>query len=170
MSIISPAAEKRDTTEKLSLVEEVPAEIGDVRLSYIAPDLISEKDVEWIKIVTEEMYTKPSLKLIGQNLRAGSLMLWRAEGVAEGIFLLTIDFQDTGRELGIFGMAGKNFLANMDYFDKRLAEIGRAAQCRWITAYTLNLRTAKRFEKELGYKIMSQFQVKDLGNEHILEL
>lgn len=171
MSIISPAAERITEKEKPKLSEQAETEkIEGVRLSYVQPHEVTEEDVKWIKVVIAEMYTKPTLKMIGSFLMAGSLMLWRVSGEAKGIFLLTFSNDLTGRELGIYGLAGDKILSFMDYFDERLAEIGRAAQCRWITAYTLNKRTAKRYEERLGYKILSQFQVKDLGNEHILKL
>ncbi len=119
------------------------------------------KPVSFLRLKTEAMGSiitmlkydpyESSLRQILIELCEGRLHLYEikaSNGRQMGVVILQKNLQLNGKELVVWGLAGKGIVKYANKFFKAVEQEAKRLNCRWLSAYTMRSGLAKIIKKE----------------------
>lgn len=102
-------------------------------------DDITLQDHHYIKRACEVNYIGAEPRHVVFDAAQGTAQIFRLEGKAEGIVITRIVQHPSGRELSIWGIAGKGiFPRQVRFVAEELSRYGADNNCKWLTFVNLH--------------------------------
>lgn len=135
----------------------------DAGLVLVRPNEITEQDYDWITEICRNLYTGVESPQVIADIATGQLSCWRIVGdKCEGIVLLKLMTYPGGKELVVWGVAGRNVFQSGTALFEIVQKYANHLGCRWISAMNFDSKYTKFYEK--------QFDKPAAGTIHIMEL
>lgn len=143
-------------------VGQAPKQDSSTSLTRVLPEDMSDGDLAWLAKVCGVSYTGVTPEGLLPELVAGTLAMWRVNGGAAGVVLTQILQHPGGRELYMWGMAGKGIIENIETIYDGLKAYGASQGCRWVGGRALRPGLTRVYEKLLGVRPFAAHFVKEI--------
>ena len=138
--------------------------VSDVYMFQVAVEDLNEQDLLWIASACEDCYYGYTPKDIFAETITGHFQLWKfgdAEEHCTGIMITRLDEYPAGKELWIWGVAGRGYVRNFPVIRQTIMNFAKASKCKWVSG----MATLPRLEtlyNEMGAKRQATFYIKEV--------
>lgn len=120
-------------------------------LRPIPPQNLQEADLVWLIKIAETSHLGHTTRNILELALSRKVQLWRIEGKAQGMLVTSREEWPKGRELRVWGMAGKGvFPTQAKHLIDDLLKVCVKYNCRWLAFTNIHPAMDKFYARWMG--------------------